>query len=101
MKSAINSVLNLSILDGWFDEAYETSGGWAIGDREPFTEDHDALHASAIYYLLENEIVPMYYEYREQTPREWMRRMKESLTHISPRVDCRRMVREYMTELSE
>ncbi len=62
MKAAINGVLNLSILDGWFDEAYETSGGWAIGDREPYSDDQDALHASAIYYLLENEIVPMFYE---------------------------------------
>jgi len=99
MKAAINGVLNLSILDGWFDEAYEMSGGWAIGEREPYSEDQDALHASAIYYLLENEIVPMFYEQREQTPREWVRRMKESLMHITPQYDCRRMVREYMTEL--
>jgi starch phosphorylase len=101
MKAAINGVLNLSILDGWFDEAYENSGGWAIGEREPYSEDQDALHASAIYYLLENEIVPMFYERREQTPREWMRRMKQSLMYISPHFDCRRMVREYMTELYE
>ena len=74
-------------------------GGWAIGDREPYSEDQDPLHASAIYYLLENEIVPMFYERREQTPREWVRRMKQSLTYISPNFDCRRMVREYMTEL--
>ena len=101
MKAAINGVLNLSILDGWFDEAYETSGGWAIGEREPYSDDQDALHASAIYSLLENEIVPMFYENREQTPREWMRRVKQSLTHISPAFDCRRMVHEYMTELYE
>jgi starch phosphorylase len=101
MKAAINGVLNLSILDGWFDEAYETSGGWAIGEREPYSDDQDALHASAIYSLLENEIVPMFYEHREQTPREWMRRVKMSLTHISPAFDCRRMVHEYMTELYE
>jgi starch phosphorylase len=101
MKAAINGVLNLSILDGWFDEAYETSGGWAIGERESYNDDQDALHASAIYSLLENEIVPMFYERREQTPREWMRRVKQSLTHISPAFDCRRMVHEYMTELYE
>ena len=101
MKAAINGVLNLSILDGWFDEAYEQSGGWAIGERETYSEDQDALHASAIYYLLENEIVPMYYERREQTPREWVRRMKQSLRYITPHFDCRRMVREYMTELYE
>jgi glycogen phosphorylase len=101
MKAALNGVLNLSILDGWFDEAYENSGGWAIGDREQYSEDQDGLHASAIYYLLENEIVPIFYERREQAPREWMRRMKQSLAYISPNFDCRRMVHEYMTELYE
>jgi len=99
MKAAINGVLNLSILDGWFDEAYEHSGGWRIGEREPYSEDQDALHASIIYSLLENEIVPMFYERREQTPREWMRRVKQSLQYITPHFDCRRMVREYMSEL--
>jgi starch phosphorylase len=99
MKAAINGVLNLSILDGWFDEAYEHSGGWAIGEREPYSEDQDGLHASAIYYLLENDIVPMFYESREQTPREWVRRMKQSLMYITPHFDCRRMIKEYMTEL--
>jgi len=101
MKAAINGVMNLSILDGWFDEAYEHSGGWAIGERDQYSEDQDALHASAIYYLLENEIVPMFYDRKEQTPREWMRRMKQSLMYITPQFDCRRMVREYMTELYE
>ncbi len=101
MKAAINGVLNLSILDGWFDEAYDRSGGWAIGEREPYSDDQDALHASAIYYLLENEIVPMFYEQREQTPREWMKRVKQSLSYISPQFDARRMVREYMMELYE
>jgi glycogen phosphorylase len=99
MKAAINGVLNLSILDGWFDEAFEQSGGWAIGEREPYSEDQDGLHASAIYYLLENEIVPMFYERREQTPREWMRRVKQSLMYITPQFDCRRMVHDYLTEL--
>src|SRR3954468_4270603 len=101
MKAAINGVLNLSILDGWFDEAYENSGGWAIGEREPYSDDQDTLHASAIYYLLENEIVPMFYERREQTPREWMRRVKQSLMYITPSFDCRRMVHDYMSELYE
>jgi starch phosphorylase len=101
MKAAINGVLNLSILDGWFDEAFEYLGGWAIGEREPYSEDQDGLHASEIYYLLENEIVPLFYERREQTPREWMRRVKQSLRYISYNFDCRRMLREYMTELYE
>jgi starch phosphorylase len=100
MKAGINGILNLSILDGWFDEAYEFSGGWAIGEREIYTEDQDILHATATYSLLENEIVPMFFERRDQgPPREWMRRMKQSIMRLTPAFDCRRMVGEYMTEL--
>jgi glycogen phosphorylase len=101
LKAGLNGVLNLSVLDGWFDEAYEKSGGWAVGEREPYSEDQDGLHASEIYYLLENEIVPMFYERREEAPREWVRRMKQSVAYISLQFDCRRMVREYMTEMYE
>ena len=82
MKAGMNGVLNLSILDGWFDEAYEVSGGWAIGDREPYSDEQDGLHASEIYYLLENEIVPLFYERRDQIPREWFKRVKQSLTGL-------------------
>jgi glycogen phosphorylase len=100
MKASMNGVLSLSILDGWFDEAFETSGGWAIGDRELYNDDQDALHASAIYYLLEKEIVPTYYDRREQTTsHEWVRRMKEAIIHISPQYDARRMVDEYDKQL--
>ncbi len=102
MKAGINGILNLSILDGWFDEAYEISGGWAIGDREPYSEDQDEIHARAIYSILENEIVPMYYQYREEdVPVDWMRRMKQSLMHLSPQFNCQRMVSEYMSQLYE
>ena len=85
MKAGINGVLNLSILDGWFDEAYENSGGWAIGDREPYSDDQDGLHASAIYYLLENEIVPMFYERREQTPARMDAAREAVAARTSPR----------------
>jgi starch phosphorylase len=102
MKASINGVLNLSILDGWFDEAYEYSGGWAIGDRVAYSEDQDEFHASAIYSLLENEIVPMYYNGGDDgVPDEWVRRMKQCLTGISPNFNCQRMVGEYMDLLYE
>lgn len=102
MKASLNGVLNLSILDGWFDEAYEMSGGWAIGDRVPYSEDQDEFHASAIYSLLENEIVPMYYNGGEDgVPDEWVRRMKQCLMYISPAFNCQRMVGEYMDRLYE
>ncbi len=100
MKAAMNGVLNLSILDGWFDEAFEDMGGWAIGDREPYEPDQDEVHARAIYSLLENEIVPLYYERNEVgVPEEWIRRVKASLQCVSPRFNCLRMVEEYMSEL--
>jgi starch phosphorylase len=100
MKSAMNGVLNLSILDGWFDEAFENSGGWAIGDREPYSPEQDEAHARAIYSLLENEIVPMYYERNDAgVPEEWVRRMKQSLRFATPRFNCLRMIHEYMTEM--
>lgn len=100
MKAAMNGVLNLSILDGWFDEAYEQSGSWAIGGREEYTDDQDMLHARAIYATLENEILPAYYDGRERgIPMEWMRRVKQSLTYVSPVFSCQRMVDEYHSEL--
>jgi starch phosphorylase len=102
MKAAMNGVLNLSVLDGWFDEAYEMSGGWAIGDRQPYSEDQDDLHASSIYSILENEIVPLFYQNQdsdENIPTEWVRRMKTSIANLTPRFGCGRMLAEYMSEL--
>ncbi len=102
MKAAINGTLNLSILDGWFDEAYEVSGGWAIGDREDYTPELDDLHASAIYSLLESEIVPMYYQEREEgVPTAWMQRVKQSIMNLSPMFNCQRMLHEYASRLYE
>ena len=100
MKAGINGVLNFSILDGWFDEAFEISGGWAIGEREPYSEDQDEIHARAIYSTLENEIVPLYYDRDEEgIPGEWMRRMRTSLMNLSPQFNSQRMVSEYMSQL--
>jgi glycogen phosphorylase len=102
MKASMNGVLNLSVLDGWFDEAYEISAGWAIGDRATYSDDQDDLHASAIYSTLENDIVPLFYENRgadQDVPIEWVRRMKTCLVNITPRFSSGRMVAEYMAEL--
>ncbi len=65
-----------------------------------YTEGQDEIHASAIYSTLENEIVPMYYEHRDQgVPVEWVRRMKTSIAHITPQFSAGRMVAEYMSDL--
>jgi starch phosphorylase len=99
MKAGLNGVLSLSILDGWFDEAYEQVGGWAVGDRYPYAEDQDEAHATAIYSLLENDIVPTFYQRDQGVPREWMRHVKRTLVHMSPQFNSQRMVEEYVSQL--
>jgi len=102
MKAGINGALNLSILDGWYDEAAEQSGGWAIGGREDYSPDRDDAHAAAIYCLLEDEIAPLYYQGREQgVPVEWMQRVKQSLSYVSANFNCQRMISQYTSELYE
>jgi starch phosphorylase len=100
MKACMNGILNLSVLDGWFDEAFELSAGWAIGDRGAYAEDQDDIHASAIYSTLENDIIPLFYQRSEQEiPEEWAHRMKTCIANVTPRFSCGRMVAEYMSEL--
>lgn len=102
MKAGINGVLNMSVLDGWFDEAAEQSGGWAIGSREPYSPDRDDAHAASIYSLLENEVVPLFYEGRDQgIPKRWISRVQQCLRYVSAHYNCQRMVDEYRTELYE
>lgn len=100
MKACMNGVLNLSVLDGWYDEAYEVSAGWAIGDRVSYSPDQDDIHAGAIYSTLENDIVPAFYQHSEQEiPVEWVRRMQTCMANITPRFSSGRMVTEYMSLL--
>ena len=100
MKAGLNGALNLSIPDGWFDEAAESSGGWSIGGRDEYSHEHDDSNAASLYSLLENEIVPLFYEGREHgMPVEWMGRVKQSLRHISVHFNCKRMIAEYRDNL--
>jgi starch phosphorylase len=99
MKAGMNGVLNMSILDGWFDEAYEQTGGWAIGDREAYAEDQDEIHARAIYSLLENEVIPMFFSRgNDGVPVEWVQRMKQSIMYLSRQFNSRRMAAEYVSQ---
>ncbi len=103
MKAGLNGVLNFSILDGWWREAYNGRNGWAIGeDREVESSDaQDKADADSLYSTLENEIIPMYYE-RDTVnwfPREWIERVKESLRTVTPQFSTRRMVKEYVERL--
>lgn len=98
MKSALNGGLNLSVLDGWWDEACDGSNGWGITGE--VTADHaaqDARDAATLYDLLEREVVPLFYERDEQgIPRSWVRRIKRSLCTIGPRFCSQRMLEDYM-----
>ncbi|NCB40357.1 MAG: alpha-glucan family phosphorylase, partial [Erysipelotrichia bacterium] len=98
MKAAANGVLNLSILDGWWDEAYTPGIGWAIGTREEFenSEYQDEVEANSLYELLEKEVVPTFYDLSsDHLPRRWITMMKQCMKEINPVFNTNRMVAEY------
>ena len=96
MKAALNGVPHLSILDGWWIEGYNGKNGWAFGDVSGET-DHTDIDAGSIYQLLEEEIIPLYYEMSEDGfPKGWVRVMKETIRSNAARFSARRMVEEYV-----
>ncbi len=102
MKAALNGVLNCSILDGWWAEAYSAACGFAIGDHEVgATEaEQDEVDAEALYTVLEQQVLPAYYERDEAgVPQRWLALMRESIAELGPRFGARRMVTEYVEQL--
>jgi starch phosphorylase len=98
MKAAINAVLNISTLDGWWCEGYTPEAGWIIGAGEEYddTEYQDTVESQAIFNLLENEVVPLFYaRSADRLPRRWIRRMKNTIKWCAPRFNTNRMVAEY------
>lgn len=101
MKVPPNGGLNFSILDGWWDEAYDGQNGWAIGYREEYTdlEYQDEVESNALYNVLENEIIPLYYERgRDDIPRQWVTAMKWSMQTVCPQFSTNRMVADYFNK---
>ena len=99
MKAAANAGLNLSVLDGWWAEGYAGDNGWAIGAGEEYTDlaYQDDVESRAIYDLLEQEIVPLFYSRSSDgVPRGWMHMVKQSLKTICPVYNTNRMLQEYM-----
>ncbi len=98
MKSALNGGLNLSVRDGWWEEAYDGSNGWGIGGEvsdDPAAQD--ARDAETLYDLLEQEVVPLFYDRDDLgVPRGWVHRIKHSLRTIGPRFCSARMLDEYL-----
>jgi starch phosphorylase len=98
MKVVINGGLNLSVLDGWWDEAYQPGLGWAIGKGEVYNdpEYQRKVESDALYDLIENEIAPIFFmRDAEGLPRKWIELMKNSLINLAPYYNTNRMVREY------
>ncbi|MFG2311804.1 glycosyltransferase family 1 protein [Streptomyces sp. NPDC048566] len=103
MKAALNGCLNLSVLDGWWDEWFRPDFGWAIPTADGTATDddrRDELEAGALYELLEQRIAPRFYERgRQDLPDRWIEMVRQTLTHLGPKVLAGRMVREYVERL--
>ena len=98
MKAAINGVLNVSILDGWWDEAYSEDSGWRIGNGEEYTDSgyQDSVESQALYNILENDVIPCFYERKNGAyPGRWVKMMKESMKMAMLDFCSLRMVSEY------
>ncbi|MCL2479393.1 MAG: alpha-glucan family phosphorylase, partial [Treponema sp.] len=98
MKAAMNGVLNCSIMDGWWDEAYNPEVGWAIGHGEQYQDEklQDDVESKALYDLLERDIVPLFYQRgRDGLPREWIKRMKDCMRQIGHSMSSHRMLMDY------
>jgi starch phosphorylase len=102
MKAAMNGVLNFSVLDGWWREAYNGANGWAIGpDADLDAEVGDEADAESLYDVLENQIIPLYYDERsaDNVPVEWMVMLKNSMRTVTPQFSTMRMLKEYIDRL--
>ena len=102
MKAALNGVVNCSILDGWWAEAYSPEVGFAIGDETiaPTDEEQDSVDAQALFDVLEQQVLPAYYERDEHgRPTRWLDLMRSSVAQLGARFNTNRMVVQYVEEL--
>ena len=101
-KAAMNGCLNFSTMDGWWVEGFNQDNGWAIGDDRDYDDEElqDRIDSVSIYTTLEREIVPLYYQRDEDgIPREWVKRMKESMKTVSSQFNTHRMLIDYAQRL--
>ncbi|MCK4407316.1 MAG: alpha-glucan family phosphorylase, partial [Bacteroidales bacterium] len=97
-KAVMNGVVNLSVLDGWWAEAYKENAGWAIKEARTYNDQkfQDELDAETIYNILENEIIPVYYKKNENNiPAEWISYVKNTISEIAPHFTMKRMLDDY------
>ena len=97
-KASANGTINLSVLDGWWFEGYNGDNGWAVDERSQINSaDRDSVTAKAIYELLEDQVIPLYYERDiNGTPHGWIKMMKESIRSNAPYFNTSRMAGEYV-----
>jgi starch phosphorylase len=101
MKTLVNGGLNFSELDGWWAEAYSPQVGWAIGDGKEHGDDPvwDNIEAETMYSLLEQEVVPEFYERAENgMPSKWLSRVRESMARLTPEFSASRAIQNYTEE---
>ncbi len=99
MKAALNGSLNLSILDGWWNEYYDEEDGWAIPSADSAGDgaERDALEAASMYDLIEHQIAPRFYDRGDDgVPTRWVANIRHTLATLSPELSAGRMVREYV-----
>ncbi|MCC7479687.1 alpha-glucan family phosphorylase [bacterium] len=101
MKAVANGGLHLSTLDGWWDQAYDPAYGWAIGNGETYDDSayQDRIEGDALYELIEQDVIPLFYRRNSAgLPRDWVARMKRSMSSLIPRFTSHRMLRNYIEE---
>ena len=101
-KVVLNGGLNLSVLDGWWAEAYDGLNGFAIGTGRTHSDMsiHDSRDGEDLYRVLREEVIPLYYERdRDGLPRGWIKRMKRTIRTLGWRFNANRMVMDYTTEM--
>ncbi|MBI9067529.1 MAG: alpha-glucan family phosphorylase [Salinivirgaceae bacterium] len=100
-KAEMNGVLNFSVLDGWWVEGYKEKAGWALPEKRTYSnqEFQNELDAATIYSILENEIVPIYYDRdKNDVPVEWVQYIKRSIAGIAPHFTTKRMLDDYINK---
>jgi glycogen phosphorylase len=102
-KAALNGALNCSVLDGWWDEMFDGNNGWQIASAESYGDvRRDEVEANSLFEILERQVVPLYYDRGgDRFPRQWVARIKDSLSSLGPRVQASRMVRDYVRQMYE
>jgi starch phosphorylase len=100
-KASLNGAPNMSILDGWWPEAFNGRNGWAIGEEREYSnqDEQDWLDAQQLYHLLESEVVPLFYERDGGLSRKWLAVSKAAIATVAPVFSTRRMVKDYVNQL--